>query len=614
MPIMKGYINEQGVLNLERLQIFFNKLAEEEEKRFANNDRVFEIKESDILNYVISLNDTTLKDTTVDLTINNDTSSSIYTTAETSFDQSNEEAKNRFLNRNEFERTKRMYYKKLELKTIDQDSLNALTISFIEALQWNLFYYYIGCQDWRWYYSYHYAPYVSDMIKLDFKELKFNFDYNNKPLLPFEQLLAVLPAASKHFLPASYQNAMCSKELIDYYPTEFKLDLNGKKQIWEAIILIPFIEGKKLQKASAIANQNLTEEEIQRNKHGPHLIYEFVEELQPVYYSSLVDVFSNIKNNHAKCSEFYLPTKRIKQGISGEIKLQTHFYGFPSLKFLKFTAKIKNEKVRIFDRVSKLDNCILKLDDTLKNQSCDNLIKYLEKDVNFNYPYPKECKLISVFDGDFMYRLQRIGNQSILIKEVPKKKDIDNYFNKIEKIKFFLLSRLGILVGDDCSLCFIKPMIGHSFRVAKNGKIIKEKQYSTLQCCVLNKTIMTSLKIVSFKSSTISFKAKDVFKRGMICFSLNSRYYGAICEILNFDANKNTVKLRIELSNEPDLSEIIGHETEILNENYIGFHQLAKKLKLSPIHLARITGSVFASRENYFFKNNISLNLIFKVR
>ena len=32
-----------------------------------------------------------------------------------------------------------------------------------------------------------------------------------------------------------------SSSVIDYYPTDFKTDLNGKLQEWEAVVLIPFI-------------------------------------------------------------------------------------------------------------------------------------------------------------------------------------------------------------------------------------------------------------------------------------------------------------------------------------------------------------------------------------
>lgn len=34
--------------------------------------------------------------------------------------------------------------------------------------------------------------------------------------------------------------------IIDFYPHDFELDLNGKKQDWEAIVLIPFIDEKRL--------------------------------------------------------------------------------------------------------------------------------------------------------------------------------------------------------------------------------------------------------------------------------------------------------------------------------------------------------------------------------
>ena len=41
-----------------------------------------------------------------------------------------------------------------------------------------------------------------------------------------------------------FQKLMISQEspIIEFYPTDFKTDLNGKQQDWEAVVLIPFIE------------------------------------------------------------------------------------------------------------------------------------------------------------------------------------------------------------------------------------------------------------------------------------------------------------------------------------------------------------------------------------
>ena len=39
--------------------------------------------------------------------------------------------------------------------------------------------------------------------------------------------------------------------ILDFYPLEFEQDLNGKKQDWEAIVKIPFINEERLLKAMA---------------------------------------------------------------------------------------------------------------------------------------------------------------------------------------------------------------------------------------------------------------------------------------------------------------------------------------------------------------------------
>ena len=40
-----------------------------------------------------------------------------------------------------------------------------------------------------------------------------------------------------------------NSSILDFYPVEFEQDLNGKKQDWEAIVKIPFIDEKRLLKA-----------------------------------------------------------------------------------------------------------------------------------------------------------------------------------------------------------------------------------------------------------------------------------------------------------------------------------------------------------------------------
>jgi 5'-3' exoribonuclease 1 len=39
--------------------------------------------------------------------------------------------------------------------------------------------------------------------------------------------------------------------IIDFYPTDFALDMNGKKQDWEAVVKIPFIDQERLLRVMA---------------------------------------------------------------------------------------------------------------------------------------------------------------------------------------------------------------------------------------------------------------------------------------------------------------------------------------------------------------------------
>ena len=63
--------------------------------------------------------------------------------------------------------------------------------------------------------------------------------------------MAVLPPYSRQHVPTALQDLMIDihSPIIDFYPTEFELDKNGKTADWEAIVKIPFIDESRLLKA-----------------------------------------------------------------------------------------------------------------------------------------------------------------------------------------------------------------------------------------------------------------------------------------------------------------------------------------------------------------------------
>ena len=58
------------------------------------------------------------------------------------------------------------------------------------------------------------------------------------------QLMSVFPAASRSHVPDPWAELMVDPEctIIDFYPEDFKIDLNGKKYAWQGVALLPFVD------------------------------------------------------------------------------------------------------------------------------------------------------------------------------------------------------------------------------------------------------------------------------------------------------------------------------------------------------------------------------------
>jgi 5'-3' exoribonuclease 1 len=70
-----------------------------------------------------------------------------------------------------------------------------------------------------------------------------------------------------------------TSEIVDFYPRSFTIDMNGKRWPWEAVVLLPFIDSKRLLAASASVDDSLlTESEKDRNKFGTAVVFEYDED------------------------------------------------------------------------------------------------------------------------------------------------------------------------------------------------------------------------------------------------------------------------------------------------------------------------------------------------
>ncbi|KAJ5682559.1 5'-3' exoribonuclease 2 [Penicillium macrosclerotiorum] len=229
----------------------------------------------------------------------------------------------------------RYYEQKFGVDPEDHEFRHKVGRAYAEGLAWVLLYYFQGCPSWDWYYPYHYAPFAADFVDIGDMETKFE---KGKPFKPFEQLMGVLPASSNHALPEIFHDLMSNpeSEIIDFYPEDFALDLNGKKFAWQGVILLPFIDEKRLLAAMEKKYPLLTEDERSRNTHGKEVL--LLSEQHPLYQ----DLAANFYSKKPGPPQYKL-NMRVSDGLGGLVeRCDTYIphgslvspleeYGMPSL-------------------------------------------------------------------------------------------------------------------------------------------------------------------------------------------------------------------------------------------------------------------------------------------
>ncbi|CAG5086426.1 Oidioi.mRNA.OKI2018_I69.PAR.g11207.t1.cds [Oikopleura dioica] len=436
----------------------------------------------------------------------------------------------------EFVDYRNSYYHAKFNKRLTKDFQFTMKNEYIRALQWIMHYYYNGVQSWGWYFPFHYSPFISDLVNL--KECNLKYDYG-KPFLPFEQLLAVLPASSgKVALPEVFHSLMDSPSspIIDFYPTEFETDLNGKMQDWEAVVLIPFIDENRLYEAMKPALAKLSPFDKCRNIHSPCNVFEYDPKIEPYHYPSPIpESFPHLEACRSKSYEvpthegiWKLNLEAVRYGLL-KPSMELLRPGFPTLFHIEHYAELERNGVKIFNMASRGENMMLYIGKHLPDSDwCKNIPKtmqdmckkWLGKNVAVGWPHCYSAKVVEVSSVKHRAYFKNTDERKNVVGISDNNKF--GFEQQLGIVEDALKERWGISLGETDYLIHAKPLIGrkvvYSGSKPKVEKVFGDVQVYPLQTCVRELTTEEPYK-----------KIHDVgglFTADKRVFCLSPKFYG----------------------------------------------------------------------------------------
>lgn len=522
-----------------------------------------------------------------------------------------------------FQSWKNDYYQSKLHFSIDTEEgkgdLIEMTKHYIEGLQWVLYYYYRGCPSWNWYYRYHYAPRISD-ISLGLEELinektdlKFELSH---PFKPFEQLMAVLPARSKKLMPVVYRPLMTDEKspIINFYPHEVDIDMNGKTASWEAVVLLDFVDEKKLIEALKPIESKLTPEEKQRNSYGHAIKFIHNPQIDHVFSSPLPGFFHDIEHDQCYEEEFKLPKiENLKIGfIKGAKTGKDLLAGFPTLSTIPFTSELALNEVKIFNFPSRSESMILNVEDVWSDLTVAQFAQsFVNKLVYSKWPFLRECRVVKVVseENKFESIKTNTGLKKVVTNELSVE-DKKSFRSEVSNLKVTWDKFKGVKLGEINALVYVKPVNG----LIRNHKGAYVKTYSK---DVEVYPLQLIVKEVTNKDQRYLTRPPlpidQEFPIDSQVVFLGDMAYGSPAKIVGYNEDKTKLGVKIfkiQLTAEPN----IGKKRLTIEKNEIKYYpsfEVAKTLRLNPLLLSKIT-SQFMVQDSSKGKVNIGLELKFE--
>ncbi|WWC90706.1 uncharacterized protein L201_005643 [Kwoniella dendrophila CBS 6074] len=510
---------------------------------------------------------------------------------------------------------KRYYKEKLEIDFNKPEEMHGIVYRYIEGLQWILNYYYKGVSSWGWFYNYHYAPRITDLVGIP----DFKFDFNiGKPFTPFQQLMGVLPEESKEHVPPAYRDLMYEETspIIDFYPRDFALDMNGKKQDWEAVIKIPFIDEARLLRAMAARDVRLTSEEKARNKNYVATQFVYDADQESSYPSSAPGYFPDLPKCLCRSAPFHLPT--LGGGIDLILGLLDGVHlgakalaGFPSLQTLAHQGTLGYHGVNVFQSDSRNQSMVITVTPKNDRPNTGDIAKKLIGQRTFHsWPYLHEGMVVAVSDDMFKYELQKMGKTAKVVSTPHNPFQAIAWKKTADHIEHHNSKRFGIITGNVDVVLYVRPLKG--MKRLHTGALVKdyeapEKEIAQAYQLAVNQVSFEDERYIEQPAPPMS----EEFPDGEKVIFMGGAAYGTAAQVIGTTETTLDVSLAFfpsEKQENLNFSKLVAHRPA---GQYYPSPVLSRRLGIAPLGLSRICSTLLVLLEDGS-KTNIGLALKFE--
>lgn len=428
--------------------------------------------------------------------------------------------------------------------------------------------------------------------------------------------MGVLPDRSKVIVPGAYHDLMTNTDspIIDFYPRDFELDMNGKKMEWEAVVKIPFIDESRLLPAMRTKDHLLSQAEKDRNEFGVSLKFTYSPEVAYTYPSSLIGIFPDIPYCHCVENIFDLPTM---EGLDYHIGLmrgvmlgESAHAGFPSLKTLPHAGNLGFHGVNVFQQDSRNESMIVTMLDVESRTKASSAKALLGRKIHIGYPFLSEAKVVRVSDELFTYSsAPKGGAPPAATPHGPQ--EIDMWHKKAERIESVYSKRLGMIIGEVQSLVHVDTLKG--LKKTDDGATVKE--YAHVEGIETDYASQMVVAEVANEDPRFLEQAalpvEKEFPVGSRAFFLGEFNYGRPLEVVSHTNQKADVWVSTVAAKVPEFGRQIAMDAD-RHSPYTPSFAVAKMLGLNALVLSKITSSFQVALDDN--RVNLGLNLKFEAK